>query len=365
MKRYSTIVVLIFLVSAFFVGRYVESLRNEDIITKRFGDEKFKTISETLFSEGRYFYSLSKASGFGGPVTVLLKADSLINEVVVADHSETSSYFNKLVVSKYLEKFIGKSIIETSPLSDMDNVSGATLSSVAIKNAIKMSANQINSETGKGSQFSTVEEGDLSFLHIYVILSIFLFGIIQLIKIRKIRSVLRWSMMLSSIIILGFWYNRQLSVVHISSLVSGYMFSFRYLFEIILLIGIMFFVFISGKNPYCRYFCPFGAVQECLGQSINKELNVNKKLNRYIVISRDIMVLILILISIVLRDSSLLSYEVFGSVFSLTGNTFLYSLLVLTLVFSVFIKRPWCRYLCPVSSVIGFLFQLRKFAIRS
>ncbi|HDD62487.1 MAG: hypothetical protein DRI65_05905 [Chloroflexota bacterium] len=37
------------------------------------------------------------------------------------------------------------------------------------------------------------------------------------------------------------------------------------LYWYILVLGIIFVFSLDNKNPYCEWFCPFGAAQECMG----------------------------------------------------------------------------------------------------
>jgi NosR/NirI family nitrous oxide reductase transcriptional regulator len=59
------------------------------------------------------------------------------------------------------------------------------------------------------------------------------------------------------------------------------------------------------------------------------------------------------------RNPGISSYEVFGTLFDLEGSPFQFGLLAMVLVTSFLIKRPWCRFLCPVGAVENFLRTLR------
>ena len=70
-----------------------------------------------------------------------------------------------------------------------------------------------------------------------------------------------------------------------------------------------------------------------------------------------------IIVALLFRSPGLTSYEIFGTLFSLLGTNSQFSLLVIVLVASLFIKRPWCTYLCPIDPVVEFIRMARKWII--
>ena len=61
------------------------------------------------------------------------------------------------------------------------------------------------------------------------------------------------------------------------------------------------------------------------------------------------------MLAFLFRNPGISSYEVFGALFAFTGSTVLFALLGIVLVVSLFVKRPWCRYLCPLDPVYDFV----------
>jgi polyferredoxin len=57
------------------------------------------------------------------------------------------------------------------------------------------------------------------------------------------------------------------------------------------------------------------------------------------------------MLAFLFRNPGLSSYEVFGALFAFTGSTVLFALLGIVLLLSLFVKRPWCHYLCPLDPV--------------
>ena len=53
-------------------------------------------------------------------------------------------------------------------------------------------------------------------------------------------------------------------------------------------------------------------------------------------------------------------YEVYGTLFALVGTHLQFGLLAFVLIASLFVPRPWCRYLCPIRAVTDYLKLPRK-----
>ena len=60
------------------------------------------------------------------------------------------------------------------------------------------------------------------------------------------------------------------------------------------------------------------------------------------------------------RNPGVASYEVFGTLFALTGSSTLFAILGIVLVMSMFVKQPFCRYLCPIDPMFGLIAALRR-----
>jgi polyferredoxin len=57
------------------------------------------------------------------------------------------------------------------------------------------------------------------------------------------------------------------------------------------------------------------------------------------------------MLALYFRNPVKLNYEIFGVSLSLTGATYLFATTGIFFIASVFIKRPWCNYLCPMTPV--------------
>jgi len=182
----------------------------------------------------------------------------------------------------------------------------------------------------------------------------------------KYKKQARWVSMLIGMIVLGFIYTRPLTISDVNKFLLGFWPTWQINLYWYLLIGGMLLVFtVDNKNPYCEWFCPFGAAQECMG-SIGgaKSRSVGKSRNLLIWIQRGLAWFAIIL-ALLFRNPGLTSYEIFGTLFDLTGSSWQFALLGIILITSLFIRRPWCNYLCPLRPVTDLYRTFRKWILES
>ena len=155
-----------------------------------------------------------------------------------------------------------------------------------------------------------------------------------------------------SILILGFWTNSLLSLaLFYNWLTNGISLTMQVAVIVIAAVSIILPLF-TKKSFYCQYLCPFGAVQEFAGMIPVKKITISSKIyNAFAIIRRLILLALLVLLaSGVGLDLSMT--EPF-SIFSYQTIIFEVALLTaIIVVASIFIKKPWCNYLCPTGTLL-------------
>lgn len=123
----------------------------------------------------------------------------------------------------------------------------------------------------------------------------------------------------------------------------------------------------------CGWLCPMGSIQEWIGK-LGKRI-FGRKYNHFIPQSIDkvlryIRYIILVLVIYKIAVSGLLLFANVDPYFALfhfwTGDTEIAALVILgiTLVASLFVERPWCKYACPYGALLGVFNLFRIFKIR-
>lgn len=124
---------------------------------------------------------------------------------------------------------------------------------------------------------------------------------------------------------------------------------------------------------FCGWICPFGTVQEWvskLGRKIfKKRYNtfIPTKLDKYLRFTR------YILLGLVLFNTARTGLLMFQNIdpyyalfnfFSGEVAIMAYVILAVTMILSLFIERPWCKYACPYGALLGLFNLIRIFGIK-
>ena len=124
---------------------------------------------------------------------------------------------------------------------------------------------------------------------------------------------------------------------------------------------------------FCGYFCPLGTLQEWIGKLGKKMLG--KKYGKLIPpkVDKALRSLRYAVLAMVVYQTAAAAKLVFVEVdpyYALfnffTGEVAWTAILVLvvTMVLSLFVERPWCKYLCPYGALLGLFNLIRVFPIR-
>jgi polyferredoxin len=167
--------------------------------------------------------------------------------------------------------------------------------------------------------------------------------------------------MLVGMSVLGFVYNRPLTLVFINKILLGFWPEWQLnLYWYILLAGIVLIIAAGKQSPYCEWFCPFGSAQECLGFIGGAKKRIPERYHVLLRWFQRALALSAIVLALLFRNPSVSSYEVFGAFFHLIGSSFNFALLGVVLIVALFLKRPWCSYLCPLRPVTDFIQLIRN-----
>jgi len=306
---------------------------------------------------------LGQANGYGGPLTmaVAVNPSGKIIGAVIADHKETPAWMARVLKTDLLKSLVGK--IYTDPFEigdDIDGVTGATITAKAIAGALAEGSHVAAQYLGLPAESRVSPE---IIFGIPEIVLLALFAVVYLSHRRKFQHKrrIRWGAMLVGMIVLGFLYNSPLTLVHISKFFMGYWPLWQTdLYWYILIIGIFIIYIVENWNPYCEWFCPFGAAQECMGLIGGAKLPRPRRGSNALKILQRTLALSAILLGLYFRNPGLTNYELYGTLFGLVGTSIQFAALGLVLIAAMFIRRPWCNYLCPIRPVLELMRIFRE-----
>ena len=141
----------------------------------------------------------------------------------------------------------------------------------------------------------------------------------------------------------------------------------------IILMGLIFLLTLLFGPVFCGWICPLGTIQEWFSKIGRKIFKV--KFNKFIPYKYDkylryIRYLTLIWVIYITAINGILIFEAVDPYYALfnfyTGEVLITGIivLILTLVLSLFVERPWCKYLCPYGALLGIINTFKVFKIK-
>lgn len=141
----------------------------------------------------------------------------------------------------------------------------------------------------------------------------------------------------------------------------------------LVLMGVSFILAILFGPVFCGWVCPLGTVQEWVGKLGRKFFK--RRYNQFVPTKLDKVLRyarygILVWVLYVTAQSGSLLFQDYDPYFALfnfwSTEVAPTALLVLgvTLLLSVFVERPWCKYACPYGAVLGVTNLFRVFSIK-
>ncbi len=309
------------------------------------------------------YVAIGSADGYGGPLRVAVAVDinGQIVGAVIISQKETPAWIERVITSDLMGSLIGKRTSDAFEIgNDVDGVTGATYSARGLAGSVldgsRLAANRL------GLPVNPPQRPEVVFgIPEVVLLLLFAIGYIAHQGSFRFKKQARWGSMLVGLVVLGFIYNSPVTLAYITKLTLGYWPQWQTnLYWYFLIGGLFFVVTIDGKNPYCQWFCPFGAAQECMGVIGGAKGRTTDRFAGILKWMQRLLALTAVLLGIWFRSPGLASYELFGTLFELLGSWTQFIALGLVLVAAMFIKRPWCNFLCPIRPVTDLISSIRQ-----
>lgn len=305
------------------------------------------------------YISVGVASGYGGPVQMAVATDlqGVVTGLSLVRHIETPSFFERVAKDGLVPRLIGKTYSDDFKLGkDVDGISGATYTSQGIAESVFNATQDIASQelniTLPPSAAAEIKFGAPEI----TLLALFLLRLIGNKAPTTFYKKLRWLSLITGMVFLGFIYTNPLTISLINKMLLGFWPDWHtHLYWYMLLFGVVISLVVFEKNAYCEWICPFGATQECMGKLGGaKAHNLNRFKSHMRWLQRGV-ALTAIVLALIYRNPGISSYEIFGALFDLEGSIAQLILLGLVLLASLFVLRPWCRYLCPMHPIESFI----------
>lgn len=302
--------------------------------------------------------------GYSGPIKAVVGLDlnGKITGIKILEHTETPSYVRTL--PQFIAQVKGKSVYDNFRLGrDIDAITRATITSEAIARSVRKSIRTI----AKTKLGLTVKEEESSFwqqfknVNIYLTIGVFLLGIISVVS--KKRPLRRVALFVSTIAI-GFLANNYISTVTFSSallgksppLIHGFLWYLSFASSLILSFIVIGF--------FCGWVCPFGAAQELVKSCTKGEVRISRDVKEKFGDVRLGILFFVGVMTIALNNPNVSNFEPFATLFARTGTLVAWVYLATIGIASLFNSRFFCKYLCAVGVIFGWLNKIGIYKVK-
>ncbi|TKG91471.1 4Fe-4S binding protein [Puteibacter caeruleilacunae] len=286
--------------------------------------------------------------GFASSVPVLMgftNQDRLVGIKLLKNY-ESPDFVEKIRKTGFMESW-DKMVIHDVLNSKVDVVTGATLTSKAIIKTMKHSTGKILNQSvslAVQTDFPTILKNVLGVL--LLILALVQFFLPKILK--GFRGIYQGLV----VIILGFWSGTFLSLFSFSNwTIHGIDLPAKLFVFGILLLSVL-LPLTKSKSFYCSHLCPFGASQDLLGKIKTKKVKLSPSTKQFLSTLREKVFATIMLIMFTGVSLDLTNVEPFSAFLYSSASIPVIVLAVSFLILSIFIPRPWCKYVCPTGYLL-------------
>lgn len=341
----------------------IASVLPEGCLTRPIEQGRFIVYTQDLTMPIGYV-SIESTGGYSKDLVMAILIDTAgrVVNLNILKHNETPSFLQKVKRKGLLQEMKGTMYSSSfDEAAGIDVVTGATYTSLAIIESVKKGSRHIAmDELGLEvpAELATSFRLGIPEMTLVLLYAIALVGVYTRFKHRKL---LRWFTLLASLLILGFWFAVPLTLYTINSFLMGFWPDWHmHLYWYILIIGFFLVLLVTRKNIYCSWICPLGCIQDCLGLVGNAKARFPSRANEITRWIQRGIAWLAMLLALYFRAPVKVNYEIFGVSLSLTGATYLFIMTGIFFIASLFIRRPWCNYLCPITPVSELIQTLTK-----
>lgn len=335
----------------FATGTVFSKVNTNPLVYEARGDEQGPLLNYIVVDE---------AQGYGGPlhIATVISPGGEIDRTIVIDNKETPSWFNKLEIMGFFEQFKGLHVAGVlEPGEDIDVITRATVSSNAFSRAIRNGSHMV----GREYLGQTIVEKPVPWnfgVNEIALLGLYL---LMLVGVFAKQKMLRYITLAGACLLIGFHLHNPIALSSLTSVALGFIQPLREnVFWWLLVFGTLGFTFLLGKNLYCSWLCPFGAIQEFAAKIGGINIGLNKKVFAVAKHLRYVLTWAALMVIFITSNGPYGSYEPFGTIFGLNGLPAQWYALPVIILGSFVLSRFWCRFFCPVGVVLDSVYKVRR-----
>ncbi len=299
--------------------------------------------------------------GYGGPVPLRIHINKggVVDSIEAEPNAETPDFFNH--ASTLLGQWQGKTVDEAAAM-DVDGVTGATFSSRAIITNVQRGLAYAKQHAALGNASDAVGSAEASGVSasskgwtlggIAALIVVLMGAVVPLfVKNRRWHYV----QLALNVVVLGLWTGTFVSYTLLMRLFSGgiNLAILATLAAPLLMVVVAMLYPLAGRpGHYCAHMCPFGSAQELAGKLTRRKPRISPRLNRALNMFRNVLWGVLMVLMLTATWTAWMDYELFTAFLYSSASVWVIVFAVLFLVLSVWVPRPYCRFVCPTGSLL-------------
>lgn len=296
--------------------------------------------------------------GYGGPVPlkIHIDKDGRLTAIEAEPNAESPSFFDR--AKELFSSWQGKTIDEAMA-EDVDAVSGATFSSKAIirnvQRGLAYAKQHGLADGGKGAQKESAERTvatGWTLGSIVALIAVLLGAVVPLFTNNRRLHLVQ---LVVNVVVLGLWTGTFVSYTLFLRLFAGgvSLSAIGTLAAPLLMLIVALLYPLAGKSGhYCAHVCPFGSAQELAGKLSRRKLRITPRVLRVLTALRNLLWGVLMALLLTGTCSAWIDYELFTAFIYSSASVWVIVLAVLFLVLSVWVPRPYCRFVCPTGALM-------------
>ena len=320
--------------------------------------------------------------GYGGPVPLKIHIkDGRVAAVEAEPNAESPDFFNR---AKELPNHWQNKSVDEALAEDVDAVSGATFSSKAIianmqrglayakqhgqwgedgsVGALGTSASPIEGGSAGalgtsappivGSVSNSVGALETSAPPIVALIVVLLGAVVPLFYNNRRLHLVQLAV---NVVVLGLWTGTFVSYTLFLRVFSGgvSLSAIGALAAPLLMLIVALIYPLAGRSGhYCANICPFGSAQELAGKLSRRKLRITPRVLKLLSVLRNLLWGVLMALLLTGTCTAWIDYELFTAFLYSSASVWVTVLAALFLVLSVWVPRPYCRFVCPTGALI-------------
>ena len=302
--------------------------------------------------------------GYGGPVPLKIHIkDGRVAAVEAEPNAESPDFFNR--AKELLNHWQNKSVDEAMS-EEVDAVSGATFSSRAIianmqRGLAYAKQHCLWGEDGSvgalGTSASPIEGGSAGALEtsappIVALIVVLLGAVVPLFYNNRRLHLVQLAV---NVVVLGLWTGTFVSYTLFLRIFAGgvSLSAIGALAAPLLMLIVALIYPLAGRSGhYCANICPFGSAQELAGKLSRRKLRITPRVLKLLSVLRNLLWGVLMALLLTGTCTAWIDYELFTAFLYSSASVWVTVLAALFLVLSVWVPRPYCRFVCPTGALI-------------